>query len=142
MCSACMTIWPAASNRPVEASRRSFTLAEWAERTSTTPISSHAARSAPTITWSVTGSMSAALHPEAAARRARGPAGRHDHRGLGQLDDRGPGELVGDPRHHLHRLLFPVEQRLALAPLLRVGVIGRWYLRLRQRRRHAHRHEL
>ncbi len=52
MCSACMTIRPSASNRAVEASRRSLMLAEWAERTSTTPISSQAARSAPSITCS------------------------------------------------------------------------------------------
>ena len=44
MCSACITIRPPASNRAVEASRRSLMLAECAERTSTTPISSQAAR--------------------------------------------------------------------------------------------------
>ena len=50
MCSACMTIRPLASNRAVDASRRSLMLAECAARTSTTPISSHAARRAPTST--------------------------------------------------------------------------------------------
>ena len=50
MCSACMTISPSASKSAVEASRRSLMLAECAERTSTAPISSHAARNAPSIT--------------------------------------------------------------------------------------------
>ena len=57
MCSACMTISPFASNSAVDASRRSLMLAEWAERMSTAPISSHTARSAPVRTWSSTGSM-------------------------------------------------------------------------------------
>ena len=57
MCSACITIAPSASNSAVDASRRSLMLAECAERTSTAPISSQAARRAPSITWSVTGSM-------------------------------------------------------------------------------------
>ena len=61
----------------VEASRRSLMFAECAERTSTAPISSQAARSAPTITWSVTGSSRSALHHHqvASARRAS-PAAR------------------------------------------------------------------
>ena len=47
MCSACMTICPSASNSAVEASRRSLMFDECAERISTAPISSQAARSAP-----------------------------------------------------------------------------------------------
>ena len=50
MCSACITISPAASNSAVEASRRSLMLAEWAARTSAAPISSQTARSAPAST--------------------------------------------------------------------------------------------
>ena len=63
MCSACIAISPFASKRAVDASRRSFTFAECAERISTTPISSHAARRAPTITWSVTGSILSSCAP-------------------------------------------------------------------------------
>ena len=58
MCSACITISPRASNRAVEASRRSLMLAEWAARTSTAPISWQAARSAPVSTCRVMGSSS------------------------------------------------------------------------------------
>ena len=47
MCSACMTIAASASNSAHEQSRRSLMLAEWAALTSTAPISSQAARSAP-----------------------------------------------------------------------------------------------
>ena len=56
MCSACMTSSPAASKSAVEQSWRSVMFGECAERISTAPISSHAARSAPVITWSATGS--------------------------------------------------------------------------------------
>ena len=56
MCSACITICPSASNSAVEASRRSLMLEECAERISTTPISSQAARSAPVTTCSSIGS--------------------------------------------------------------------------------------
>ena len=56
MCSACMTICPSASNSAVEASRRSLMFEECAERISTTPISSQAARSAPVSTCSSIGS--------------------------------------------------------------------------------------
>ena len=56
MCSACMTIWASASNSAHDASRRSLMLAEWAALTSTAPISSQAARSAPETTRSVIGS--------------------------------------------------------------------------------------
>ena len=56
MCSACITICPAGSNSAVEASRRSLMFEECAERISTTPISSHAARSAPATTCSSIGS--------------------------------------------------------------------------------------
>ena len=56
MCSACITSSPPASNSAVEQSRRSVMLGEWAERISTAPISSQAARRAPTRTWSETGS--------------------------------------------------------------------------------------
>jgi len=45
-----MTMRPRSSKSAVEASRRSLMLAEWAERTSTAPISSQAARSAPSMT--------------------------------------------------------------------------------------------
>ena len=44
MCSACMTSSPAASKSAVEQSWRSLMLGEWAERISTAPISSQAAR--------------------------------------------------------------------------------------------------
>ena len=56
MCSACITICPSASNSPVDASRRSLMFDECAERISTTPISSHAARSPPLSTCSSIGS--------------------------------------------------------------------------------------
>src|SRR5205085_1039811 len=49
MCSACITISPRALNSAVEASRRSLMLAECAAPTSTAPISSHAACSAPAV---------------------------------------------------------------------------------------------
>ncbi len=50
MCSACMIIRAPASNSAVEQSRRSLMFAECEERTSTAPISSQAARSAPLTT--------------------------------------------------------------------------------------------
>jgi hypothetical protein len=56
MCSACMTICAPASNSAQEASRRSLMFALWAALTSTAPISSQAARSAPDTTRSVIGS--------------------------------------------------------------------------------------
>ncbi len=59
MCSACITISPAASKSAVEQSRRSLMLAECAARIRTAPISSQAARSAPTMTWRVIGSSPA-----------------------------------------------------------------------------------
>ena len=69
MCSACITSSPPASNSAVEQSRRSVMLAECAERISTAPISSQAARSAPTRTCSETGSSprSRLTAPSAAA---------------------------------------------------------------------------
>src|SRR5262249_53132337 len=93
MCSACITISPAASNSAVEASRRSLMLAECAERISTAPISSQPARSAPATTCSSTGSI--ALRPDvdrAGVVDLAGPAGRDEQRRLGELDHRGPGE--------------------------------------------------
>ena len=71
MCSACITIWPPASNRAVEASRRSLMFAECAERTSTAPISSQAARSAPSITCSVTGPIRSCRALQRHGRRLR-----------------------------------------------------------------------
>ena len=71
MCSACMTIAPSASNSAVDASRRSLMLAEWAERTSTAPISSQAARSAPSITCRVTGPMPLTTRAPGSRRRRR-----------------------------------------------------------------------
>ena len=69
---------PRSSNSAVEASRRSLMFAEWAERTSTAPISSHAARSAPSITCSVTGSI------------ARAPARRPSASALGRASRAAP----------------------------------------------------
>src|SRR4051794_22133122 len=86
MCSACMTIWPSGSNSAVEASRRSLMFAECAERTSTAPISSHAARRPPSITWRVMGSST--LHHHRLGARVRAPARRHHQRGARQLEDR------------------------------------------------------
>ena len=94
MCSACITSSPRASKSAVEQSRRSLMLDEWAERTSTAPISSQAARRAPISTWSVTGSRraqprlappasativpaaSTSRRPPAGQRRASSPAAR------------------------------------------------------------------
>ena len=82
---------PSASNSAVEASRRSLMFAEWAERTSTAPISSHAARSAPSITWRAIGSSPLiASITTASPSRGRRPARRHHQRRAGQLDDRRP----------------------------------------------------
>src|SRR3954452_829524 len=115
MCSACMTIWPWWSNSAVEASRRSLMLAEWALRTSTTPISSHAARRAPSMTWSVTGSMSLLTfdHQGPVLGGTAAPPGRHHQRGLGQLHDRGPTDLARRPAVHRRTVLLAVEVRLA-----------------------------
>src|SRR3954453_18060332 len=119
MCSACMTIRPWWSNSAVEASRRSLMLAEWALRTSTTPISSHAARRAPSMTWSVTGSMSAIAyaldHQRPVFRGAAAPAGRHDQRGLGQFDDRRALYLARRAPVHRRVVLLAVEVRPARA---------------------------
>ena len=46
MCSACAIMRPSTSNSPVEQSRRSLMLAEWAARISPAPISSATPRSA------------------------------------------------------------------------------------------------
>src|SRR3954447_4320440 len=98
MCSACMTIWPCASNSAQEASRRSLMLAEWAALTSTAPISSHAARSAPETTRSVIGSTPIALQADRARLEHRaGPPGRHGERGLRQLDQRRAAQLRAGP---------------------------------------------
>src|SRR6478736_9246806 len=94
MCSACMTIWPSASNSAQDASRRSLMLAEWAALTRTAPISSQAARRAPDTTRSVIGSTAIALQPDRAGleHHAR-PAERHRERRLRQLDQRRTGDL-------------------------------------------------
>ena len=63
MCSACITSSPPAVNSAVEQSRRSLMFGECAERISTAPISSQAARRAPTRTWSETGSRPSAIGP-------------------------------------------------------------------------------
>ena len=67
-----------ASNSAVEQSRRSLMFAECAERNSTAPISSQAARSAPVITCSVTGSSVLTRAPlqdeRARSRRPRPPS--------------------------------------------------------------------
>src|SRR3954454_14218200 len=101
MCSACMTIAPSASNSAQDASRRSLMFAECEARTSTAPISSQAARSAPVATLSVTGSISGpSRHVEdplvllqshgARVEHLAAPALRHGQRRLRQLDDRRP----------------------------------------------------
>ena len=56
MCSACITISPAASKTAAEQSRRSLMFAEWAERIRTAPISSQAEARAPATIWISTGS--------------------------------------------------------------------------------------
>src|SRR5215216_4884434 len=87
MCSACMTIWASASNSAQEASRRSLMFALWDAFTSTAPISSQAARSAPETTRSVIGSTGTLLQPDRAGlEHLARPAGRNGERGLGQLD--------------------------------------------------------
>ena len=76
-------------------------LAECAERTSTAPISSQAARSAPSSTCSVTGSRLTLRPPCSTCLRvgARAPARRHDQRRLGQLArPPGPSQLAGTAR--------------------------------------------
>ena len=96
MCSACMTISPWASKSAVEQSRRSLMLAEWALRTSTAPISSHAARSAPVATWRAMGSRLSArsrMTVPVASVCPRQPVG-HDERRLRQRDDRRPDDLI------------------------------------------------
>ena len=103
MCSACMTIWPRRSKSAVEASRRSLMFAECAARTSTAPISSQVARSAPLRTWRVTAS-SGRGHRRCSStsvplsRTSAAPAGWNDDGRLRQLADRGPFELVAHAR--------------------------------------------
>ena len=90
MCSACMTISPAASKSAVEQSRRSLMLALWAERTRTAPISSHAARSAPAVTCraiGVDGHRRPLQHERAGVVGRTAPALGDDERRLGQRDD-------------------------------------------------------
>src|SRR3954453_12027606 len=120
MCSACMTIAPSGSNSAQEASRRSLMFAECEARTSTAPISSHAARSAPVATLSVTGSMSEPLrllqsHGAGVEHLAAPPLG-HGERRLRQLDDRRAGDLLagrGLTADHLR----VAEQRLSARAL-------------------------
>src|SRR4051812_12956985 len=140
MCSACMTIWPSGSNSPVEASRRSLMLAEWAERTSTAPISSQAARSPPSITWRVIGSSTLDNHRVAA--RLGGPARGHHERGAGQLEDRRPLDVGAALAEHLSVMLVVAEAHRAGAAPLRLGGLRGLCLGARQRRRHPHGHEL
>ena len=91
MCSACMTSSPAGSKRAVEQSWRSVMFGEWAERISTAPISSQAARSAPVITWRATGSSPGRSCPHRRDRAGlvdgRAPARGQHQRRLGQLED-------------------------------------------------------
>src|SRR4051812_496713 len=119
MCSACITICPPGSNRAVEASRRFLMFAEWAERTSTAPISSQAARSPPSITWRVMASST--LHHHRVAAGLGAPARRHHQGGARELEDRGAGgvclALPVDPG--LVRLV--AEAHAAAAPLLGLG---------------------
>src|SRR5256885_4351327 len=114
-------------------------LAECAARTRTTPISSHAALSAPTITWSVTASISrapsAALHQERAVRcGAAGPSRRNHQRRLRELHDRRPVELLrrgaGDD-DRVDRLA--VEERPPPAALLALRRLARPELGRRMR---------
>src|SRR5215217_441812 len=145
MCSACMTIWPWASNSAVEASRRSLMLAEWALRTSTTPISSQAARSAPSITWSVTGSMSRSAtldHQRSVLGRPSAPARRDDQRRLGQLDDGRAGDLVGGAAVDARIVLVGLEIRLPGPFLGALAALAARQVRARQRHRDADRDEL
>ena len=86
MCSACITSSPAGSNSAVEQSRRSLMFAECAARTSTAPISSHAARSAPVVTCSSTGSIE---HHRSRVVDAPAPPGRHRDGRLRQREYRG-----------------------------------------------------
>ena len=74
MCSACMTISPSALNSAVEASRRSLMFEECAERISTTPISSQAARRAPVSTCSSIGSSALIGQPAGGRFRGRPPS--------------------------------------------------------------------
>ena len=95
-----------ASKSAVEQSRRSLMFGEWAERISTAPISSQAARSAPTSTWSETGSRPLAHRARSARDRPRvvhlrAPSGRQHQRRLGQLEHArplGPLPAGGSPR--------------------------------------------
>ena len=145
MCSACMTISPLASNRAVEASRRSLMFAECAERTSTAPISSHAARSAPTITWSVTGIHAAqrSITTRPAAGMSAAPAGRHHERRPGQLDDR---RAVHARRRRAEHLGVPPARRRSARAGCRAAAgrprAGSRQLRARLGDRDAHGHEL
>ena len=86
MCSACITSSPAASKSAVEQSRRSLMFAECAERISTAPISSQAARSAPTRTWRVIGSTGSSRALLGDDRPGASTSARH------------PGGSTGSPR--------------------------------------------
>src|SRR4051794_31565194 len=124
MCSACITIAPAASNSAVEASRRSLMFAEWAERTSTAPISSQAARRPPSITWRVIGSSSATLHHHGVAACLCVPARRYHEGRARQLEDGRPVDLGLSLTEHRGLVLVVAEARparFALACGLRFG---------------------
>ena len=117
--------------------------AEWAERTSTAPISSQAARSAPSMTWSVTGSRPAqrSITTPSASERARQPGGTTSVE-PGSSKIAGPVDL-GLARAE-HRRVEPLAaERAPRVPRrsARLGAAGR-RLGARQRGGHADRHEL
>src|SRR3954469_24642367 len=139
MCSAFSPIAPAASNSAVEASRRSLMFAEWAERTSTAPISSQAARRPPSITWSVMGSST--LHHHRVRAGLRVPAGRHHQRGARQLEEGGALGVGLALAVDLGLVLLVAEAHLAAAPALGLGGLARLWLGAREGGGHPDRHE-
>src|SRR4051794_3862090 len=140
MCSACMTMRPRSSNRAVEASRRSLMFAEWAERTSTAPISSQAARSSPSITWRVMASSTLNHHRVAAGLRA--PARRHHQGGARELEDRGALGLGLALPVELGLVLLVAEAHRAAAAALGLGGLAGLGLSAGHGRGHPHGHEL
>ena len=118
---------------PVEASRRSLMFAECAERTSTAPISSQAARRLPSITWSVIGSM-------AVSER------RRDRRGGRFIAPSPPGRLGGRASPRAPRASTRAARTTAAGPSTppsgEAVPGGRPRLGAGQRHGHAHGHEL
>ena len=119
MCSACITISPAASKSAVEQSRRSLMLAEWEARISTAPISSQAACSEPIRTWREIGSrLIRGWRRSSRPDRPRRPIRWEDEGGLGKLEDRralGRGSGGGLAAQHLRLDPLAAEARPARA---------------------------